>query len=85
MALSPGSRLGSYEVTALIGQGCVPTLVEKEKWRNLTMVAALMSEEEVIGWFQGRMEFGPRALGSRSIIGDATSSSSLAPTLLAPN
>ena len=44
------------------------------------MVAALMSEEEAIGWFQGRMEFGPRALGSRSIIGDATSSS-LAPTL----
>ena len=39
-----------------------------------------MSEEEAIGWFQGRMEFGPRALGSRSIIGDATSSS-LAPTL----
>jgi len=29
---------------------------------------------KVIGWFQGRMEFGPRALGSRSIIGDARSS-----------
>ena len=25
----------------------------------------------VVGWFQGRMEFGPRALGGRSIIGDA--------------
>jgi carbamoyltransferase len=31
--------------------------------------------EKVIGWFQGRMEFGPRALGSRSIIGDARSPS----------
>lgn len=36
-------------------------------------VAELINEEKVIGWFQGRMEFGPRALGSRSIIGDARS------------
>jgi len=36
-------------------------------------IAALIAEEKVIGWFQGRMEFGPRALGSRSIIGDARS------------
>jgi carbamoyltransferase len=36
-------------------------------------VADLIAEEKVIGWFQGRMEFGPRALGSRSIIGDARS------------
>ena len=36
-------------------------------------VAGLMAEEKVVGWLQGRMEFGPRALGSRSIIGDARS------------
>ena len=36
-------------------------------------VAELINQEKVIGWFQGRMEFGPRALGSRSIIGDARS------------
>ena len=36
-------------------------------------VADLISEKKVIGWFQGRMEFGPRALGGRSIIGDARS------------
>lgn len=36
-------------------------------------VAELLAGEKVIGWFQGRMEFGPRALGSRSIIGDARS------------
>jgi len=35
--------------------------------------AALLADEKVIGWFQGRMEFGPRALGNRSIIGDARS------------
>jgi carbamoyltransferase len=36
-------------------------------------VAALLAEEKIIGWFNGRMEFGPRALGSRSIIGDPRS------------
>jgi len=36
-------------------------------------IADLINDEKVIGWFQGRMEFGPRALGSRSIIGDARS------------
>ena len=36
-------------------------------------VADLISQGKVIGWFQGRMEFGPRALGNRSIIGDARS------------
>ena len=36
-------------------------------------VAGLIAEEKVVGWFQGRMEFGPRALGSRSILGDARS------------
>lgn len=36
-------------------------------------VAALMANEKVIGWHYGPMEFGPRALGARSIIGDARS------------
>jgi carbamoyltransferase len=37
------------------------------------IISDLLNEENVIGWFQGRMEFGPRALGARSIIGDARS------------
>ena len=36
-------------------------------------IADLIAGQNVIGWFQGRMEFGPRALGSRTIIGDARS------------
>ena len=36
-------------------------------------VADLIASQKTIGWFQGRMEFGPRALGGRSIIGDARS------------
>lgn len=37
-------------------------------------VAAVLADEKVVGWFQGRMEFGPRALGGRSILGDPRSS-----------
>lgn len=37
----------------------------------LKEVASLIEQQKVIGWFQGRMEFGPRALGNRSIIADA--------------
>jgi carbamoyltransferase len=36
-------------------------------------ISSYIAEEKVIGWFHGRMEFGPRALGARSIIGDARS------------
>jgi carbamoyltransferase len=39
----------------------------------LPRVADVLSREKVVGWFQGRMEFGPRALGGRSIIGDPRS------------
>ena len=38
-----------------------------------SQTASLLADEKVVGWFQGRMEFGPRALGNRSIIGDARS------------
>ena len=36
-------------------------------------VARLLAEEKIVGWFNGRMEFGPRALGARSILGDPRS------------
>jgi carbamoyltransferase len=39
----------------------------------LDRVASDLSNQEAIGWFQGRMEFGPRALGGRSILGDPRS------------
>ena len=39
----------------------------------LTAVADALASDQVVGWFQGRMEFGPRALGSRSILGDPRS------------
>ena len=39
----------------------------------LSRLADILAKEHVVGWFQGRMEFGPRALGGRSIIGDPRS------------
>lgn len=47
---------------ALPGHAGEKTLVET--------VADLLAEGNVVGWFQGRMEYGPRALGNRSILGD---------------
>jgi carbamoyltransferase len=45
----------------------------QEQEQLIDKVADLINQEKVIGWFQERMEFGPRALGNRSIIGDARS------------
>jgi len=41
--------------------------------RLIDSAAQLLADEKVVGWFNGRMEFGPRALGNRSIIGDPRS------------
>ena len=53
---------------------------EKAKFRHIpnetklcAEVAGLIASEKVVGWVNGRMEFGPRALGARSILGDARS------------
>ncbi|MDA7487358.1 carbamoyltransferase, partial [Candidatus Pelagibacter ubique] len=46
-------------------------IIKYEDLINLT--ADYLSKEKAIGWFQGRMEFGPRALGGRSILGDPRS------------
>ena len=51
--------------------GAVYRRVSGEELYNVT--ADLLAREKVVGWFQGRMEFGPRALGNRSIIGDPRS------------
>lgn len=44
-----------------------------ERQELLETVAGLLADEKVVGWFNGRMEFGPRALGTRSILGDPRS------------
>jgi carbamoyltransferase len=46
---------------------------ELEEPAMLTTAIKALANEKVVGWFQGRMDFGPRALGNRSILGDARS------------
>ncbi len=67
-----GPRSTNDEVQAFLDRNGYPA--KRYDGRALAEhVAALMADEKVIGLVQGRMEFGPRALGGRSIIGDARS------------
>lgn len=59
-----GERAGD-----LAGQCCEVRLIDDEG-KLCQQAAEAVSRGEVVGWFQGRMEWGPRALGNRSIIGD---------------
>ncbi|MDB4875810.1 MAG: putative carbamoyl transferase, NodU family [Gemmatimonadetes bacterium] len=52
-----------------IGAYCVKSLLDEDALNQAT--AALVADGKVVGWFQGRMEWGARALGNRSIIADA--------------
>jgi carbamoyltransferase len=72
-----GSYLGPTfpddEIEAFLAEhGYAGRKVEGETWAR--EIAGHMAEEKVVGLCQGRMEFGPRSLGGRSIIGDARSS-----------
>jgi carbamoyltransferase len=68
-----GPRFDNEAVRLFLdSEGAVYESIDDED-ELLDRVARLLEEGNIIGWFQGRMEFGPRALGSRSIIGDARS------------
>jgi len=68
-----GPRFGEAEIERFIREKAIKA-TRYHNWEALThKVSDLLAQEKVIGWFQGRMEFGPRALGARSIIGDARS------------
>jgi carbamoyltransferase len=65
-----GPRFSNDTIAAFLNEAQAP----HERFANeadlLERVARLMGEGKIVGWFQGRMEFGPRALGARSILGD---------------
>ncbi len=68
-----GPSFPQAEIEArLRGMGARFRVIEDEPCLLETCVDAL-AEGRALGWFQGRMEFGPRALGARSILGDARS------------
>ena len=66
-----GPQFGHDEIRGFLeSAGAVYSYFEQES-ALLEQLAADIEGGKVIGWFQGRMEFGPRALGGRSILGDA--------------
>ena len=54
-------------------RGCGAVYERLDRSALLRRTARALADEKVVGWFNGRMEFGPRALGNRSIIGDPRS------------
>ncbi len=71
-----GSLLGPSFAQAdierrLAAEGARFTSVSEDQMIETTALA--LAEQKAVGWFQGRMEFGPRALGARSILGDPRS------------
>jgi carbamoyltransferase len=68
-----GPRYSRDDVIATLARhGATYRLVDDEV-ELCDLVAGLLADGNVVGWFQGRMEFGPRALGARSILGDPRS------------
>jgi carbamoyltransferase len=69
-----GPEYSSQEIIAAArSSGCRFEVIDDENVL-IEKAAHFINEGKVIGWFQGRMEFGPRALGSRSILADARNS-----------
>ncbi len=73
-----GSLLGpcfsDSEIAQILDSLCMTYTTCRSNRELCERIAGHVADEKVVGWFQGRMEFGPRALGSRSILGDARSS-----------
>ncbi|MGB5716787.1 MAG: carbamoyltransferase [Gammaproteobacteria bacterium] len=68
-----GPRYQENEIrTQLDAQGAVYEVLDDAALTE--RLGTVLADEKVVGWFQGRMEFGPRSLGGRSIIGDPRSS-----------
>ena len=68
-----GPAFSNEEIGLFLDSVGAATSTSPMKVSLLDRVAHLLAQEKIVGWFQGRMEYGPRALGCRSIIGDARS------------
>lgn len=67
-----GPHFGDEEIESFLKASDIP-FQRFDDEELMPKLAELLEDENIIGWFQGRMEFGPRALGGRSIIGDPRS------------
>jgi carbamoyltransferase len=68
-----GPSFSSSAIQSFLEREGVECIRIDDEDAHAAYVAQLLDEDKVVGWFHGRMEFGPRALGARSIIGDARS------------
>ena len=66
-----GPRYSNDVIASFLAETATPHQRFQQESELLDSVARMMAEGKIVGWFHGRMEFGPRALGARSIIGDA--------------
>lgn len=66
-----GPRYELKEIEKVCRRFGAPYHLQATERELVDTVADLLDEGRVVGWFQGRMEYGPRALGNRSILGDA--------------
>ncbi|KAF1083268.1 MAG: Nodulation protein nolO [Candidatus Rifleibacterium amylolyticum] len=67
-----GPAFSNTEIKSFLDQHMIP-YSQIDDSQLFEQIAGDLEQEKVIGWFSGRMEYGPRALGARSIIGDARS------------
>jgi carbamoyltransferase len=66
-----GPRFPNKTIARFLGEVQAPHEQFASEAELLEQVARWIAEGKIVGWFHGRMEFGPRALGARSILGDA--------------
>lgn len=65
-----GPAFSSAQVRAFLDRGEYPYSVVSDSGERSNLIAAALADGKVVGFFNGRMEFGPRSLGARSILGD---------------
>jgi carbamoyltransferase len=65
-----GPRYSVQEISAFLERKGYPHKKVSDQAERVRAVARALAEGKIVGWFSGRMEFGPRALGARSILGD---------------
>src|SRR4030095_4714780 len=68
-----GPRFSTSHIRSTLDRSSTKYHVAANEDDLISRVVGLLTSEKILGWFQGRMEFGPRALGARSIIGDPRS------------
>ena len=68
-----GPKFKNDEISTFLKKENAPFHFFSEEKKLLDITCKSIEGEKIVGWFQGRMEFGPRSLGHRSILGDARS------------